>query len=76
MRIRPEAPQNLTYTLVLAHLARGALPRVRPDRNLAEDFVDPTFWNAEADATTSRSSIANLAIEPASQASELLNPEP
>lgn len=41
MKIRPEAPQNRTYTLVLAHLQRGNLPGVWPDRNLAEDFIDP-----------------------------------
>jgi hypothetical protein len=45
MRIRPEAPQNSTYTLVVAHLVRGELPRVRPDRNRAEDFLDPTFFD-------------------------------
>jgi hypothetical protein len=44
LRIRPDAPQNLTYTLVVAHLARGELPRVRADRNRAEDFLDPTFF--------------------------------
>lgn len=45
LRIRPEAPQNLTYTLVVAHLARGPLPRVRADRNRAEDYLDPTFFD-------------------------------
>jgi hypothetical protein len=49
MKIRPEAPQNRTYTLVLAHLRRGQLPNVRPDKNLAEDFVDPTVLDAPAD---------------------------
>jgi hypothetical protein len=47
MRIRPEAPQNAMYTLVLAHLARGDLPPVRPDRNVAEDYIDPTFLETE-----------------------------
>jgi len=42
MQLRPEAPQNSTYTLVLAHLVRGALPPVRADRNVAEDYLDPT----------------------------------
>ena len=51
MKIRPEAPQNVTYTLVLAHLARGPLPPARPDRNLAEDFVDPTVLEPEPNAT-------------------------
>jgi hypothetical protein len=52
MKISPEAPQNRTYTLVLAHLARGTLPAVRPDKNLAEDFIDPTVLEAEPDVTT------------------------
>jgi hypothetical protein len=51
MKIRPEAPQNVTYTLVLAHLARGHLSPARPDRNLAEDFVDPTVLEPEPSAT-------------------------
>jgi len=42
LRINPEAPQNLTYTLVLAHLSRGALPPVKPDRNVAEDYMGPS----------------------------------
>src|SRR5207237_10702103 len=41
MKIRPEAPQNRTYTLVLAHLALGPLPAANPDQNLAEDVVEP-----------------------------------
>jgi hypothetical protein len=49
MRIRPEAPQNNTYTLVLAHLARGALPAVRPDKNVAEDYLDPIKYSSELD---------------------------
>ena len=53
MKIRPEAPQNATYTLVLAHLARGPLPPARPDRNLAEDYVDPTVLEAEPNAAES-----------------------
>jgi hypothetical protein len=51
MRIRPDAPQNTTYTLVVAHLARGELPPVRPDRNVAEDFIDPSILESDADAT-------------------------
>ena len=49
MKIRPEAPQNRTYTLVLAHLARGPLAAVKPDKNLAEDFVDPKVLDTPAD---------------------------
>jgi hypothetical protein len=48
MRIRPEAPQNTTYTLVLAHLVRGNLPPVRPDRNVAEDYFTPTFDDVDS----------------------------
>jgi hypothetical protein len=47
MRIRPEAPQNFTYTLVVAHLARGPLARVRAERNRAEDYIDPTFFDED-----------------------------
>ena len=49
MRIRPEAPQNNTFTLVLAHLARGRLPAVRPDKNLAEDYIDQSKYSFEPD---------------------------
>lgn len=49
MKIRPDAPQNRTYTLVLAHLARGLFPNVKPDKNLAEDFIDPTILDPPAD---------------------------
>jgi len=45
MKIRPEAPQNRTYTLVLAHLAHGPLAAARPDLNLAEDFIDPAIFD-------------------------------
>jgi hypothetical protein len=45
MRIRPAAPQNSTYTLVVAHLARGPLSRVRRDVNVAEDYADPTVFD-------------------------------
>lgn len=41
MTISPHAPQNTMYTLVVAHLLRGELPRVRPDANVAEDFYEP-----------------------------------
>jgi hypothetical protein len=41
LSINPEAPQNSTFTLVLAHLARGPLPPVKPDRNIAEDYYTP-----------------------------------
>jgi hypothetical protein len=43
LELRPAAPQNSTYTLVLAHLARGTLPSVKADANVAEDYVDPTI---------------------------------
>jgi hypothetical protein len=41
MEISPEAPQNRAYTLVLAHLARGSLPKAIPDVNVAEDYYEP-----------------------------------
>lgn len=41
MQIRPAAPQNRIYTLVLAHLVRGALSPARPDETVAEDFLNP-----------------------------------
>lgn len=41
MDISPSAPQNVTYTLVLAHLVRGELPAVVPDTNVAEDYYEP-----------------------------------
>ncbi|HZN37041.1 MAG TPA: hypothetical protein VFB80_24590, partial [Pirellulaceae bacterium] len=43
MELRPAAPQNSTYTLVLSHLVRGPLPPVRADSNVFEDYLDPTF---------------------------------
>ncbi|HEX5102225.1 MAG TPA: hypothetical protein VFV87_00335, partial [Pirellulaceae bacterium] len=43
LQIRPAAPQNATYTLVLAHLFRGALPPVKPDKNVAEDYFEPAI---------------------------------
>jgi hypothetical protein len=53
MQISPAAPQNTTHTLVLAHLVRGALPPVVPDKNVAEDYsalvepeIDPNDPNA------------------------------
>jgi hypothetical protein len=49
LRIRPEAPQNRTYTLVLAHLSRGQLHPPKPDANVAEDFLDPTLLDSESD---------------------------
>jgi hypothetical protein len=49
MKIRPEAPQNRTYTLVVAHLARGPLPVAKPDKNLAEDFIDPAVLDPPPD---------------------------
>jgi hypothetical protein len=45
--IQPEAPQNRMYTLVLAHLARGPLPPVTPDKNVAEDYVELTDPDTE-----------------------------
>ena len=50
MRFKPEAAQNRTYTLVLAHLAHGKLPTAQPDRNLAEDFIDPDLLDPKSDA--------------------------
>jgi hypothetical protein len=47
VRIQPAAPQNRTYTLVLAHLVRGDLPAVRPDRNVAEDYLSPSFFDSD-----------------------------
>ncbi len=41
MSITPHAPQNTMYTLVVAHLVRGALVPPRPDANVAEDFYEP-----------------------------------
>jgi len=49
LRIRPDAPQNATYTLVLAHLARGPLPAVRPDVNVADDYLSGALLEAETD---------------------------
>lgn len=65
MKISPEAPQNRTYTLVLAHLSRGTLPAARPDQNLAEDFIDPTVLEAEPDVTTPADGIDRDTQEPA-----------
>ena len=45
-------PQNNTYTLVLAHLSRGALPPAKPDKNVAEDYLDPKYQIEEEAATT------------------------
>jgi hypothetical protein len=47
MQISPHAPQNNIYTLVLAHLVRGSLPAVVPDKNVAEDYFDPTIFDTE-----------------------------
>ncbi|MDX1944259.1 MAG: hypothetical protein SFU86_02550 [Pirellulaceae bacterium] len=61
LAIAPQAPQNKTYTLVLAHLARAPLPAVRTDTNVADDFFQPPLEPAsdgtepppvEAEATT------------------------
>jgi hypothetical protein len=52
MRIRPEAPQNNSYTLVVAHLARGTLPAVRPDKNVAEDYLGPGIYQPDAEPVT------------------------
>jgi hypothetical protein len=41
MSITPDAPQNTTHTLVLAHLVRGDMPKIRPDATVAEDFYEP-----------------------------------
>jgi hypothetical protein len=65
MKIRPEAPQNRTYTLVLAHLTRGSLPPPRPDRNLAEDYYDPAVLEPEPDPTTPSDGIDREPEQPA-----------
>jgi hypothetical protein len=41
LAVHPQAPQNDTYTLVVAHLVRGDLPAVTPDKNVAEDYYEP-----------------------------------
>jgi hypothetical protein len=41
MEIAPHAPQNTMVTLVVVHLVRGELPKVRPDANVAEDYYEP-----------------------------------
>jgi hypothetical protein len=48
MHIRPAAPQNKTYTLVLAHLVRGAISPAKPDETVAEDYLNPLL-EPEAD---------------------------
>jgi hypothetical protein len=50
MQITPAAPQNTTYTLVLAHLVRGALPAAEPDKNVAEDYYEPSFDESDPNA--------------------------
>lgn len=64
MKISPEAPQNRTYTLVLAHLTRGLLPAARPDKNLAEDFIDPAILDPEPEVTTPSDGIDRDTQEP------------
>jgi len=41
LEITPTAPQNMTHTLVLAHLARGDMPKIRPDTTVADDYYEP-----------------------------------
>jgi len=41
LEITPSAPQNMTHTLVLAHLARGDMPKIRPDTTVADDYYEP-----------------------------------
>jgi hypothetical protein len=65
MKIAPEAPQNRTYTLVLAHLARGTLPAAQPDKNLAEDFVEPEVLDSPLDPMTPADGIDRDTQEPA-----------
>jgi len=64
MRISPEAPQNNTYTLVLAHLIRGALPPAKPDKNVAEDYLDPKYQIEEEAATTPDAATADPGLTP------------
>lgn len=53
MDLSPAAPQNTCYTLVLAHLVRGALPTAKPDFNLVEDYLDPSIdLDPNPDGTT------------------------
>jgi hypothetical protein len=73
MKIRPDAPQNRIYTLVLAHLARGLLPNVKPDKNLAEDFVDPTVLDPPADPDAPPDGIDRDTTQPPAAAT---NPKP
>jgi hypothetical protein len=47
MEIAPTAPQNTTHTLVLAHLVRGDMPKIRPDATVAEDFYEPPIDELE-----------------------------
>jgi hypothetical protein len=48
LTIRPQASQNQTQTLIVAHLARGPLPPPLPDANRLEDLV-PASEAQEAD---------------------------
>jgi len=70
MKIQPEAAQNNTFTLVLAHLARGSLPAPRSDGNVAEDFYQPTA-DPEPGATTDP-----IEYEPAPGATTTTSPSP
>ncbi len=47
LEITPAAPQNMTHTLVLAHLVRGDMPTIRPDKSVAEDFYEPPIEEPE-----------------------------
>jgi hypothetical protein len=47
LEITPAAPQNMTHTLVLAHLVRGDMPKIRPDATVAEDFYEPPIDEPE-----------------------------
>lgn len=64
MHISPEAPQNATYTLVIAHLARGSLPTPKPDRNVAEDYANPALFESEAEKADAEAGTSDNASAP------------
>ena len=63
LAISPHAPQNKTFTLVLAHLARGVLPSVRPDANVADDYFEPPLEPA-MEGTETPDTIQPEALQP------------
>ena len=74
MRIRPEAPQNRTYTLVLAHLARGhAAAAHSPTATWPKIIIDPTILRTRAER---RRDAIRWASTTTDQTDPALNPEP